>query len=185
MGKGTKRNRRTIETWTVAAQKTAATTLQHHWMGGRVPRRNELARTACVVRGGPSPAVHQRKSARNIASAIAATGTLRVRSNRGHTFAATSATTTPEMMARNNMGSFAQRPGARSCVAMGDALGGAGANVTLPNFTIAASNLAFGLCEAAGADGVNRVSEANLAIARLCGRYGITRLSNAETSLLG
>src|ERR1700722_7218417 len=131
MGKGTKRKSKTIEAWTVAAKKSAARMLQNHWLGDSLPRRNDLARTAWVARGGPSPAVHQRNIARKITSATAARGTPRCRRNSGHTLAATRATRRPERMARADVGSFAQGLGARSCDAMGGASEQQGDNTTL------------------------------------------------------
>src|SRR2546430_1098892 len=58
-----------------------------HCVGVGMPRRNAVARAACVVRGGPPSLAHHTYSARNATSTTAASGTPRLRSNNGQTLA--------------------------------------------------------------------------------------------------
>src|ERR1700674_284131 len=92
----------------VAAKKNAAIRPQNHWLGESVRLRNAVARAAAVLRGGPPPPVHQRKSPRNIASANVASGTPRFSRKIGHTLTAATVMRRPEMIARSDMGNLAQ-----------------------------------------------------------------------------
>jgi len=91
-----------------------------------------LSLLVLFVRGGPPPPVHQRKSPRNIASANAASGTPRFRSNSGHTLTAARVIRRPEMTARSEMGKFAQRLRAPSYAVMVEVLGTFGDNLMVP-----------------------------------------------------
>ena len=72
-----------MEACIVTAKQSAATIPHNHCAADSGPRRKELARLFCHARGGPPPAVHQIKSARKIASAMAANGAPRLTRSNG------------------------------------------------------------------------------------------------------
>src|SRR5689334_20475003 len=81
--------------------------------------------------GGPPPLAHHTYNTRNIASAIAASGTPRFTSSSGHTLDATAARRKPETMARSGMGNFIQKLGERVCVVITSNSGNVRADLTV------------------------------------------------------
>src|SRR5271154_3345283 len=77
-----------------------------------LPLRNDAARSDFVECGGPPPPAHHSKETKKAASAEAASGIGRITSSTGQTFREIIAKKRPETMARSEIGSFAQRPGA-------------------------------------------------------------------------
>src|SRR5579864_8885927 len=120
---------------------------QNHCAGARVGRRNAMARAAWALRGGPPPAAHHRYTERNIISAIAASGAPSFRRKSGHTLAATRPISSPEMMARSEIGNFDQALGVGSFVVMVTTIASWSANRSRIIAWISPSSMKDSACE--------------------------------------